>query len=132
VTKLIENFDEKIQILDNKKIDTFDKLKNYLKSIFSDYFNIEKNKDLINNFVDLLLEKDNKSEGIKFSELIKTLSVLASKSELVNYVFKKFDIKSIILNYLDSFKDNKLSNDTELNSLLQTLITKTRNYIDSQ
>lgn len=27
VTKLIENFDEKIQILDNKKIDTFDKLK---------------------------------------------------------------------------------------------------------
>lgn len=107
-------------------------MKNYLKSIFSDYFNIEKNKDLINNFVDLLLEKDNKSEGIKFSELIKTLSVLASKSELVNYVFKKFDIKSIILNYLDSFKDNKLSNDTELNSLLQTLITKTRNYIDSQ
>lgn len=33
---------------------------------------------------------------------------------------------------MDSFKDNKLSNDTELNSLLQTLITKTRNYIDSQ
>ncbi|AWX69547.1 hypothetical protein [[Mycoplasma] anseris] len=104
----------------------------YLKENILTYFSFN-NQTLVNEILDVIFVKDKSNiSKVESKELIKNLSIILSKETLINYIFNKLDIKTIILNAIDQINLDSLGLDSIAKNDLITLLVDLKSFINEK
>ncbi|AWX42637.1 Uncharacterised protein [Metamycoplasma cloacale] len=113
-------------------ITSFNDLAVFLKENLLPYFKLN-NSNLVNNIIDLILVKNKENQWVvDQKELIRNLTYIFSKETLIDFIFKKVDLKTIISNALNSINLDAMEIDVESKGNLTSLLVDLNDFIVKQ